>query len=112
MNAAREIQTGTLVGSASQPHGENRVAPGIPGNVSVLGYGTEMHSAELAARAHRQRTPAEIEADLQAACRAIGTLAGTARLNATPIDRDALTNAAEGLRRLLVEGRAEVCAHT
>jgi hypothetical protein len=70
-----------------------------------------MHSAELAARAHRHRTPAEIEDDLQAACRAIGALAGAARLNARPIDRAALSNAAHGLQRVLVEERA-TCAQS
>jgi hypothetical protein len=62
-----------------------------------------MHSAELAARAHRHRSAAEIEDDLQAACRAIGALAGAARLNARPIDRTALKNVCEGVRRLLAE---------
>lgn len=104
MNATKETRPpGTSAGNVRQPRNENGVAPGIPGNVSVLGHGTEMHSAELAARAHRHRTSAEIESDLQAACRVIGALAGEARLNARPIDRTALKNVCEGVRRLLIE---------
>lgn len=95
--------TGIRAGSACPPHAENGVATGASGNVSVLATGTEMHSAELAARAHRHRTSAEVEDDLQAACRAIGALAGAARLNAKPIDRTALKNVCEGVRRLLAE---------
>lgn len=95
--------TGTPMGTTRQHHGENGVAAGASGNVSVFGHGTEMHRAELAARAHRHRTSAEIEDDLQAACRAIGALAGGARLNAKPIDRTALKNVCEGVRRLLSE---------
>lgn len=66
-----------------------------------------MTRVELAARSNRTRSSADVEADLQLACRSIGALAGAARINATPIDRDALANAAEGLRRLLVEARAQ-----
>lgn len=95
--------TGTPVGTTRQHHGESGVAAGASGNVSVPVANTEMHSAELAARAHRHRTSAEVEDDLQAACRAIGALAGAARLNARPIDRQALRNTSEGLRRLLAE---------
>lgn len=62
-----------------------------------------MNPAEHAARAHRARTAAEIEADLDTACRAIGALAGSARLTAKPIDRIALKNVCEGVRRLLTE---------
>lgn len=94
--------TGTRAGTTHQHPGENGVAAGANGNVSVLAT-TEMHSAELAARAHRHRTSAEVEDDLQAACRAIGALAGAARLNAKPIDRTALRNVTEGVRRLLAE---------
>lgn len=104
MNTAHETHpAGIPEGSARQPHGESGIAAGASGNVSVLATGTEMHSAELAARAHRHRTSAEVEDDLQAACRAIGALGGAARLNARPIDRTALKNVCEGVRRLLIE---------
>jgi hypothetical protein len=110
MNAAKEIHpAGTSTGSVRQPHGGNGVAPGIPGNVSVLGYGTEIHPAELAARTHRTRTAQEVEDDLQIACRTIGALAGGARLNAKPIDRTALKNVCEGVRRLLSEPHRPEC---
>lgn len=104
MNAAKEAHhAGTSTGSARKPHGENGITPRTSGNVSVFGYGTEPHRAELAARSHRTRTAKEVEDDLQTACRAIGALAGGARLNAKPIDRIALKNVCEGVRRLLSE---------
>ncbi len=62
-----------------------------------------MNPAEIAARGHCTRTPADIEADLQLACRTIGSLAGAARLNAAPVDRVALRNALAGVRALLAE---------
>lgn len=54
-------------------------------------------------RGHRRRTWTETEVELQTACRAIGAIAGGARITGHPIDRTALRNAAEGLRRLLAE---------
>lgn len=69
---------------------------------------TAPHVARIASErtSHRARTPAEMEAELQLVCRRIGSLAGGARLTGRPVDRAALRNATEGLRRLLIEDAA------
>lgn len=54
-------------------------------------------------RGHRTRSAKEIENDLQMACRGVGALAGGARLTGNPINRCALRNTLEGIRRLLAE---------
>ncbi|HET7269389.1 MAG TPA: hypothetical protein VF271_03000 [Rhodanobacteraceae bacterium] len=57
--------------------------------------------------AHRVRTRTEIDRDVLAACRRLGELAMKAELAMQPPDRDAIGPVAEGLRRLLIEGRAQ-----
>lgn len=53
---------------------------------------------------HRQRSAAEIDHDLIAACARLGELAMAAQIGMRPPDRNAIGSTAEGLRRLLVEG--------
>lgn len=54
----------------------------------------------------RQRTRAEVDHDLIAACARLGELAMASQIGRTPPDREAIGNIAGGLRRLLIEGRA------